>query len=200
MTLADFNRIAEQCVGRVNQFALGGRGDPDLHENFEQVLKMCRDNNIVPNYTTSGYRLSDSAIAASKKYCGAVAVSWYRTEYTINAIERFLSADVKTNISCYIDSEMSMSPCSFDRSGKYAVSLKDTTIAEVWQSPQFECFREHLRNACPQCESRSLCMGGCPIVPEIVLCANHPHQNKLAMHCGQGRSGEVDVASEPAKF
>ena len=33
-----------------------------------------------------------------KKYCGAVAVSWYRSEYTYHAIEMLLEAGVKTNI------------------------------------------------------------------------------------------------------
>ncbi|MCL1795236.1 MAG: SPASM domain-containing protein [Oscillospiraceae bacterium] len=98
MLLSDFICIAEQCAGRVNQFALGGRGDPDLHENFGQILKICRENNIVPNYTTSGYRLSDAAIKESKDHCGAVAVSWYHGDYTIDAIKRFVAAGVKTNI------------------------------------------------------------------------------------------------------
>ena len=39
MTVEDFKWIAEQCGGRVNQFALGGRGDPDQHERFEDVYK-----------------------------------------------------------------------------------------------------------------------------------------------------------------
>ena len=34
-----------------------------------------------------------------KKYCGAVVVSWYRIEYTINAIQMLLEAGVKINIS-----------------------------------------------------------------------------------------------------
>ena len=33
-----------------------------------------------------------------KRYCGAVAVSWYRSEYTLNAIQMLLDAGVKTNI------------------------------------------------------------------------------------------------------
>jgi radical SAM protein with 4Fe4S-binding SPASM domain len=33
-----------------------------------------------------------------KDYCGAVAVSWYRNEYTLRAIEMLLDAGVRTNI------------------------------------------------------------------------------------------------------
>lgn len=217
-----------------------------------------------------------------KEYCGAVAVSWYRSEYTLKAIQMLLDAGVKTNIhyvvgnntidealerfakndfpkginavilllhkpaglgtaenmlsvsdervkqlfaeadkphpfkvgmdschvpgaiqfcknvmpesldtcegarySCYIDADMTMLPCSFDQQKKYAVSLaskqidqqenysvsiRDMTIEKAWNSEQFEEFRNHMRNACPTCEKKELCMGGCPLMPEIVLC------------------------------
>ena len=36
--------------------------------------------------------------AICKKYCGAVAVSWYRSPYTMNAISLLLEAGVKTNV------------------------------------------------------------------------------------------------------
>ena len=59
MTLSDFESIAEQSSGRCNQFALGGRGDPDQHEHFEDILKICHQYNLVPNFTTSGYGIPD---------------------------------------------------------------------------------------------------------------------------------------------
>lgn len=98
MRLEDFAVLAEQCRGKVYQFALGGRGDPDQHEHFEQILRVCRDCDIVPNYTTSGYGMTKERAVASKKYCGAVAVSWYRNNYTKEAIRLLTEAGVKTNI------------------------------------------------------------------------------------------------------
>lgn len=98
MKLEDFKWIAKQCKGRCNQLALGGRGDPDQHEHFEELLKISRKNNLVPNFTTSGYGLTKELAQICKKYCGAVAVSWYRNEYTLKAIDLLLEADVKTNI------------------------------------------------------------------------------------------------------
>ena len=98
MHVADFQRIAEQCRGRVNQFAIGGRGDPDQHEHFEQILRICRENEIVPNYTTSGYGLTAAHAQVSQQYCGAVAVSWYRNDYTQRAIQMLLDAGVRTSI------------------------------------------------------------------------------------------------------
>ena len=267
MTIEDFRWIAEQCKGRCNQLALGGRGDPDQHEHFEELLKITRDNNLVPNFTTSGYGMTPELAVICKKYCGAVAVSWYRSDYTLKAIQMLLDARVKTNIhyvlgnnsideailrlktsdfpsginavifllhkpagqgtkdnmlsindprvkeffelidkrysfkvgmdscnvpgainlcknilpesldtceggrfSCYIGADMTMVPCSFDQNKKYQVSLKNMTIEEAWNSEQFELFRKHMRDACPNCKKRELCMGGCPLMPEIVFC------------------------------
>lgn len=269
MSLENFRTIAEQCRGRVNQFALGGRGDPDQHESFAEILETCAQNGIVPNYTTSGYGFTKELALLSKKYCGAVAVSWYRNSYTTQAIEYLLGAGVKTNIhyvlsrdtideaierlqtndfpkglnavifllhklvglgqadqvlsvddprlpklfelvdrggkklkigfdscsvpainnfsknvvpesiepceggrfSCYISPEMMMMPCSFDQEQVYAVSLKSHSMEKAWKSSQFEAFRQILRSKCPTCQSRELCLGGCPLKPEIVLCS-----------------------------
>ncbi|MBR2460461.1 MAG: SPASM domain-containing protein [Clostridia bacterium] len=269
MSLEDFRSIAEQSLGKCNQFALGGRGDPDQHEHFEDILKLCRANLIVPSFTTSGYGMSRDIADICRKYCGAVAVSWYRSEYTLRAIETLMRAGVRTNIhyvlgrnsideaiqrleensfpegvnavifllhkpvgqgnasnclsngdprvgrlfklmteshpfrlgmdscsvpaaislcpdimpetldtceggrfSCYIDSNMVAVPCSFDQGKRYAVSLREHSVEEAWNSPQFEAFRDIMRSACPNCSKRELCLGGCPLLPEIVLCEN----------------------------
>ena len=267
MNIDDFRWIAEQCNGRCNQLALGGRGDPDQHEFFEDLLKISRENNLVPNFTTSGYGMTEEIAHLCLEYCGAVAVSWYRSEYTISAITKLLDAGVKTNIhyvvgqntideainrmenndfpeginavifllhkpaglgsmknvlkvddervgklfseidkrhpfkvgmdscnvpgalrfckrinpdsldtceggrfSCYISADMIMVPCSFDQKRQFEVSLRGITIEDAWNSRPFEQFRDRLRNACPNCAQRSLCMGGCPLMPEVVFC------------------------------
>ena len=267
MTLENFRWIAAQCKHKCNQFALGGRGDPDQHENFEELLRISRAHDIVPNFTTSGYGMTEEIAGVCKKYCGAVAVSWYRSDYTLYAIRMLLDAGVKTNIhyvlgknsideaierlrtnsfpekinaiifllhkpaglgkqenvldvndprvkdffqevdrmhpfkvgldscnvpgaimycrrvipqsldtcegarfSCYIDSDLTMLPCSFDQSRKYAVQLKPKTIEEGWNSEEFNRYRSILKGACPDCKTREYCMGGCPLMPEIVFC------------------------------
>ena len=94
----DFKEIARQCKGQTYQFALGGCGDPDQHENFIDILKVCREYEIVPNFTTSGFGMTKETAQLCKEYCGAVAVSWYRNEYTVHAIHLLLESGVKTNI------------------------------------------------------------------------------------------------------
>lgn len=269
MSVDDFRWIAEQCKGRCNQLALGGRGDPDQHEDFEEILRITHENNLVPNFTTSGFGMTTEIAQMCKGYCGAVAVSWYRSEYTLNAIKMLLDAEVKTNIhyvlgknsideailrlnnnefptginavifllhkpsgqgtienillpvdpkvkeffrlietrhpfkvgldscnvpgainfcnhilpesldtceggrfSCYIGADMSMVPCSFDQNNRYDVSLLDMNIEDAWNSQPFEEFRKHMKGACPSCDKKALCMGGCPLMPEIVLCSS----------------------------
>ena len=98
MSLEDFKKIANECKGKTFQFALGGRGDPDQHENFREILEYCRECNIVPNFTSSGLGFNEEIVKLCKEYCGAVAISWYRHEHTYKAIQMLLDAEVKTNI------------------------------------------------------------------------------------------------------
>lgn len=275
MSLRDFETIVKQCRGKTFQIALGGCGDPDMHERFEEILKLCRDNGIVPNFTTSGLGMTPEKAELCKRYCGAVAVSWYRSSYTLKAIRMLLDAGVKTNIhyvlstatvleayrrlsknefpdginavvfllhkpvglgtaenvirpdnhifrsflnevrtgthpfkigfdsctvpaliqdlgnidemsldtceggrwSAYITADMQMLPCSFDnQEQKWAVDLDTHSIQEAWDSDVFENFRNRFRTACPGCDRRMSCMGGCPICPEVVLCTSgHRH-------------------------
>ena len=107
MSVEQFESIISQCKGRSFQVALGGAGDPNKHEHFERILSLSRENHIVPNLTTSGFSLTDDEISLMKKYCGAVAVSFYSkikpdgmesNPHTINAIERLVRAGCCTNV------------------------------------------------------------------------------------------------------
>ena len=80
--------------------------------------------------------------------------------------------------SCYIEPNMKMVPCSFDKSKKNEIQLRPTTIEEAWNSNKFNEFRKKLLNSCPNCKIRNLCMGGCPLMPEIVLCERKEKENE----------------------
>ena len=98
MSVENFKQIVNECKGRTFQFALGGAGDVDTHEHFEEILSICRENYIVPNFTTSGIVMTRKKAEICKKYCGAVAVSEHFAPYTDRAINTLLDAGVKTNI------------------------------------------------------------------------------------------------------
>ncbi len=107
MSLLEYEHIMKQCRGHVFQVALGGAGDPNKHKQFGRILRLTRESGIVPNYTTSGYQLTDEEVQLTKTYCGAVAVSYYSkldeqgnesNPDTITAIRKFIGAGCTTNI------------------------------------------------------------------------------------------------------
>lgn len=98
MSVDDYKLIMEQCKGKVLQVALGGAGDVDTHEQFEEILKITREYGIVPNFTTSGIAMTPEKAMICKKYCGAIAVSEHNSDYTENALDMLLKIGVKTNI------------------------------------------------------------------------------------------------------
>lgn len=267
-----FKRIIDEAQGKTFQVALGGRGDPDQHPEILKILAYAHHHGITPNFTTSGFGLKRDLLPAIKQYCGAVAVSWYRNTYTLEAIDMLVEAGIKTNIhyvlsnqsidealertenhlwpkginrvifllhkpvgygtqdevlqitdpkvqrffalfddpeianqagfdsccvpailnlthkihpdcieaceagrfSAYISPDFKLIPCSFEKDDQVAVSLENTSIEEAWESETFERFRNRQANHCPACPHRSSCLSGCPIVPEITLCA-FPH-------------------------
>lgn len=74
------------------------RNDPDQHEHFAEILRICENAGIVPNFTTSGLGMTEDIAALCNRYCGAVAVSWYRSQYTLDAIRMLVDNGVKTNV------------------------------------------------------------------------------------------------------
>lgn len=102
MTLENYKKILNE-VPTLTQVALGGAGDPDMHENFEDILKYSREKDIVPNFTTSGLGMTPEKAKICKKYCGAVAVSMYSR---LDMIPEVAYKKVNNNIIYENDSEI----------------------------------------------------------------------------------------------
>lgn len=77
MTLENYKRIIDEIKDKTFQCALGGCGDPDMHENFEEILAYSAKNHVIPNFTTSGLGMTPEKASICNAYCGAVAVSAY---------------------------------------------------------------------------------------------------------------------------
>lgn len=117
------NQLTNNKYGTVFQVALGG-GEPLLHPDFIEILKITRKKfDIIPNYTTSGKFFDEKNIEATRKYCGAIAISYdpYRdlTLDDISEIGSYLEGEgIKTNIH-YVISEKTLSNAIEIVEGKY---------------------------------------------------------------------------------
>lgn len=109
MKIEHYKMLIDQVKDVVNQVALGGRGDPNHHENFKEIMIHSYQKNIVPNFTTSGIELTDEQVEYSK-IAGAVAVSDYQMPHTYIALKKLMDANIKTNIHT-IFSEASADRC-----------------------------------------------------------------------------------------
>lgn len=92
-TFIDVVSKVNEC-GNLTQVAFGV-GDIDGNPELFDMMKWCRDNDIVPNITINGYRLTDEIINNLVKYCGAIAVSHYDDNSCFNAIDRLAKAGMK---------------------------------------------------------------------------------------------------------
>lgn len=97
--LEDYKLIldnAKDCG--VQQIAIGG-GEPTLHPQFCDILKLTRENGIIPNYSTNGENLTQDILYYTKKYCGAIAVSIYDdiSEYE-KLINKLVEYKIKINL------------------------------------------------------------------------------------------------------
>ncbi|MDD3645141.1 MAG: radical SAM protein [Bacteroidales bacterium] len=107
MSLKEYESILSQLgSSHTYQIALGG-GNPNQHPDFIEILRMTRkDYGIVPSYTTNGMGLTDEILAASKLYCGAVAISYYDPlEEFFEALNKTKKFDIKTNIHYLLTSK-----------------------------------------------------------------------------------------------
>lgn len=99
MDLTEYSRLMKEAqqLG-VLQIALGG-GNPNQHPDFIKVLETTRNHSIIPSYTTNGQGMTEKIYKATKKFCGALAVSWY-PPYTdaLEVIQKSKAFDIKVNI------------------------------------------------------------------------------------------------------
>lgn len=107
MSLENYEFILQQAERmKVFQIALGG-GNPNQHPDFSEILRLTRETyNIVPSYTTNGRGLTNEILEASKKYCGAVAVSAYQPyNECFSSVQKFLDYKIRTNIHFLLKSD-----------------------------------------------------------------------------------------------
>ena len=106
MNLDLYERILKSAKSAgVFQIALGG-GNPNQHPQFIDILRMTREYGIIPSYTTNGQGMTSDIYDATKKYVGALAVSWYYPyDDAKKVIEKSAMFGIPINIHFVIDSD-----------------------------------------------------------------------------------------------
>lgn len=178
MSLENYKKVIDQSKDRLFEIALGGRGDPDMHEDFEEILKYSRENGVVPNFTTSGLGMTPEKAEICKKYCGAVAVSAYsRLNMAPVFVER-LYKDSETEESFNSEDEVSTvfdfgglnTECIYDGNSTYLINGEETKVSDKElihfdgtpnDSKYYRVFREvnsELENNTPNYTHNAICM------------------------------------------
>lgn len=107
MPIEDYSFLlsqAKQCG--VQQIAIGG-GEPTLHPNFIDILEQTVESGLIPNYSTNADYLTDEVLIATKKYCGAMAVSIYDNIENYQAtIERISNFGIVVNLHMILRSDL----------------------------------------------------------------------------------------------
>jgi len=104
MKLNDYKKLIWNAKDYVNQVALGGRGNPDEHPDFYEILAFTKQCGIIPNYTTAGNTFTPEKAQISKM-CGSTAVSMYFQDHTFSALKMLMDAGCKTNIHWVLSTE-----------------------------------------------------------------------------------------------
>lgn len=128
MSLENYVSILEQCKGKVFSFALGGSGDVDTHENFEDILRITREYGIVPNFTSSGIAMTKEKAEICKRWCGAVAISMHFADYTYKAIQMLLDAGVETNIHYVLSNKSIDTAIDWLKNDKFPKGIKNVVF------------------------------------------------------------------------
>ncbi len=109
MSIKDYgfvlDNLSDKKWGKVFQVALGG-GEPTEHPDFIKILEITRKKGIIPNYTTNGEIVSNEMLEATKKFCGAIAISVNDCPTSKRElIERCIDKGIKVNIHFILSSE-----------------------------------------------------------------------------------------------
>ncbi len=96
------------------QIAYGG-GEPTMHSQFHDIMKITRDFDIAPNYTTNGMFIKNGKeagkiVETTKKYCEGVAITCHKhlTEYWTLCAEVFIKEGIFTNFHNLISDKNSV--------------------------------------------------------------------------------------------
>lgn len=80
MSVSEFGRVMEQIKPYTNYIYLHVKGEPLLHPNLEDILKICRDAGITVNLTTNGTLLKAKSNVLIKYPVHQINISFHSAE------------------------------------------------------------------------------------------------------------------------
>lgn len=92
-----------------------------------------------------------------------------------NASPVMVDACDAARFSMYISEDLKVYPCSFQSGLELGDILnEDISLLDIWtKSENMQSFREYFSsNRCGGCSHKSMCMNGCPIFEQLVVCGN----------------------------
>ena len=121
----------------LTQIALG-IGDIDTNPDLEKILKVTRDNDIVPNITINGTRMNEYYYDLLAKYCGAVSISRYDDNQLLECSKELYSRiDKKDNTLKYINIHSILCKDTYEDNMKFIKSFKDSELSNYIYSIVF---------------------------------------------------------------
>ena len=105
MSLETFHKVFEALPVTLTQIAFG-LGDIDGHPDLWKIMEICRINNVIPNITINGSRMTKEYYDKLAKLCGAVAVSYYDEDICFNAVQKLTDRGMtQVNIHALLSAE-----------------------------------------------------------------------------------------------
>ncbi len=92
-----------------------------------------------------------------------------------NASPVMVDACDAARFSMYVSEDLKVYPCSFQSGLEPGDAFNESTsLLDIWTSSEnMQSFREYFSsNRCGGCNHKSLCMNGCPIFEQLVVCGN----------------------------
>ncbi len=123
MTFDTFKSIFDKLPKHLTQIAFGV-GDIDANPDLWKIMEYCRTNNVIPNITINGERMTTELYDKLASVCGAVAVSLYNKNTCYNAVAELTKRMKQVNIHCLLSLET------------YRLCL--TTINDIKTDPRLE--------------------------------------------------------------
>lgn len=137
MSLNTFKQIFKTFPKQLTQIAFG-IGNIDANKDLWNIMQHCRNNDVVPNITINGKRMTNEYYDKLIKYCGAVAVSLYDKDDCYDAINLLIAKGMKqVNIHALLSNE------TFDKCMEVMIDCKTqkrliglNAIVFLWLKPK----------------------------------------------------------------